>query len=145
MWEPDYFVRYLPFPSRVGAVVIPNDDCSFDIYISSLLSEEAQAERLEHELKHIRSDHFYREIPVFTAEAEAKGLVVAVTAPPDKPPEEAHTSPSSPAPKKRRKKEPLPMKHIPLYSSVAQFEAVMRKCGVIDQIYRDIEKERKAL
>lgn len=70
----DYFVRYLPFPARVGAVVVPNDDGSFDIYISSRLSDEAQKERLAHELSHIRADHFYRPIPVALAEAEARGV-----------------------------------------------------------------------
>lgn len=78
----DYFVRYLPFPARVGAVVIPNDDSSFDIYISSRLSNEAQKERLAHELRHIREDHFYRSIPVAAAEAEAKGLAPLPADPP---------------------------------------------------------------
>ena len=70
---PDYFVRYLPFPARVGAVVVPNDDGSFDIYLSSQLGDDARKERLAHELAHIREDHFYRPIPVAQAEAEAEG------------------------------------------------------------------------
>ena len=146
MWAPDYFVRYLPFPSRVGAVVIPNDDGSFDIYISSQLTEEAQALRLEHELKHIRSDHFYREIPVFAAEAEAQGHPAPVLSPPVQIPTlvpAATVTEVSPK-KKRKKKEPLPEKHIPLYKSVAQFEAVMRKYGVIDSIFKDIAAEKEA-
>lgn len=146
MWEPDYFVRYLPFPSRVGAVVIPNDDGSFDIYISSQLTEEAQALRLEHELKHIREDHFYREIPVLVAEAEAQGRPAPVLPPPVQTPTPvpAATVTEVPLKKERIKKEPLTEKHIPLYSSVAQFEAVMRKYGVIDQLYKDIAAEKAA-
>ena len=90
---PDYYVRYLPFPARVGAVVVPNDDGSFDIYISSRLSGEAQRERLEHELVHIRRDHFYRPIPVAMAEREAGGTVTP--APPTAPSTAPSTAPTA--------------------------------------------------
>ena len=63
---------------------------SFDIYISSRLSDDAQRERLEHELTHIRRDHFYRPIPVAVAEAEANGA----PPPPVPAPSAAPTSPA---------------------------------------------------
>lgn len=67
------FVRHLRFPSdRVRAVTIPNDDGTFDIYINSRLPEELQKKALEHELKHIRKDHFYNEDPVWVNEEEAE-------------------------------------------------------------------------
>ena len=66
------FVRHLKLPSdRVRAVTIPNDDGTFDIYINSRLPEELQQKALEHELNHIRKDHFYNEDPVWVNEEEA--------------------------------------------------------------------------
>lgn len=66
------FVRHIRFPSdRVRAVTIPNDDGTFDIYINSRLPEELQQKALEHELKHIRKDHFYNEDPIWVNEEEA--------------------------------------------------------------------------
>lgn len=67
------FVRLIRFPSTaVRAVTLPNDDGTFDIYINERLPEELRQEALEHELKHIRKDHFYNDDPVWVNEAEAK-------------------------------------------------------------------------
>lgn len=66
------FVRLIPLPVTVPAVVIPNDDGTFDIYINSVLPQELQHKALEHELKHIRKDHFYNDDPVWLNEEEAK-------------------------------------------------------------------------
>lgn len=65
------FVRLIPLPDTIPAVTIPNDDCTFDIYINSVLSEERQNRAMEHELEHIRLDHFYNEDPVWRNEEEA--------------------------------------------------------------------------
>jgi hypothetical protein len=66
------FVRLIRFPSdTVRAVTLPNDDGTFDIYINERLPEELQQKALEHELKHIRKDHFYNEDPVWVNEEEA--------------------------------------------------------------------------
>lgn len=58
-------------PSTVRAVVMPNDDSTFDIYINSTLPEELQIRALEHELAHIKQDHFYNDDPVWLNEEEA--------------------------------------------------------------------------
>lgn len=74
MWTPEYFVRYAPFPPSIEGVTLPNDDGSFDIYINAALSPARQADRLQHELRHIQADHFYRDTaPVAACEAEAEG------------------------------------------------------------------------
>ena len=66
------FVRLIRFPSTaVRAVTLPNDDGTFDIYINERLPEELRREALEHELKHIRKDHFYNDDPVWVNEEEA--------------------------------------------------------------------------
>lgn len=65
------FVRMALFPESVRAVVLPNDDGTFDIYINSCLPEELQIRALEHELEHIRKDHLYNDDPVWFNEYEA--------------------------------------------------------------------------
>ena len=54
----DYYMRLVELPRRVEGVSILNDDGSFDIYINSLLSPQRRQEVLEHELSHIRREHF---------------------------------------------------------------------------------------
>ena len=66
------FVRLIPLPEVVHAVTLPNVDCTFDIYINATLPEELQRKALDHELEHIRKDHFYNEDPVWLNEQEAE-------------------------------------------------------------------------
>lgn len=73
MWTPEYFVRFVELPACVDGVTIPNDDGTFDIYINSLLSEDRKQNRLQHEIKHIQKDHFYKEKSVALCEMEANG------------------------------------------------------------------------
>ena len=65
------FVRTIPLPEAVRAVVLPNEDGTFDIYINSRLPEELQHRALSHELTHVRRDHFYNGDPVWLNEFEA--------------------------------------------------------------------------
>ena len=65
------FIRMIPLPTSVPAVVVPNNDGTFDIYINSLLPDECQHRALEPELEHVRRDHFYNDDPVGLNEAEA--------------------------------------------------------------------------
>jgi hypothetical protein len=71
----EYFVRYIPFPNTsVQAATFPNDDGTFDIYVNTLLSGEAQRRALNHELEHIRLGHFYSEDDIRVKEAQADGI-----------------------------------------------------------------------
>ena len=70
---PDYFVRLIRLPVRVEGVTVPNSDGSFSIYINELLPEEKRREVLEHELRHIRAEHFYVDMPVEHMERQACG------------------------------------------------------------------------
>ena len=65
------FVRSVPLPEAVRAVVLPNDDGTFDVYLNSALPDEVQKKALAHELEHIRRDHFYNDDPVWLNEQEA--------------------------------------------------------------------------
>lgn len=65
------FIRMIPLPEAVRAVTLPNDDGTFDIYINASLPELLQNRALEHELRHIKKDHFYNEDHVTQNEADA--------------------------------------------------------------------------
>ena len=69
----DYFVRLIELPVKVEGVTVPNSDGSFSIYINSVLSEQKRSAVLEHELRHIRAEHFYLDMPVENMERQACG------------------------------------------------------------------------
>lgn len=54
------FVRLIPLPRGVKGVTIPNCDNTFDVYINSNLSDQSKRKALDHELRHIKFDHFYK-------------------------------------------------------------------------------------
>jgi Domain of unknown function (DUF955). len=79
----DTYIRLVPLPLKVEGVTLPNDDGSFDIYINARLSPARQQETLKHELRHIRHEHFYLDMPVSRMERQADGEALnAVLHPP---------------------------------------------------------------
>ena len=74
----DTYVRLVSLPTRVEGVTLPNDDGSFDIYINSRLSPLRQQETLEHELRHIRHEHFYLDMDIARMERQADGEALNV-------------------------------------------------------------------
>ena len=70
----DYFVRYLRFPNRANpSMVFVNDDGTFDIYLNTRFDKEFLREKLEHELRHLRDEHFFVDLPIQTIERQADG------------------------------------------------------------------------
>ena len=79
----DTYVRLVSLPAKVEGVTLPNDDGSFDIYINSRLSPARQQETLAHEMRHIRHEHFYLDMPISRMERQADGEALnAVLHPP---------------------------------------------------------------
>jgi hypothetical protein len=76
VWTPEYFVRLVPLPRTVDGVVVPNDDGTFDIYLNARQTRELQQKWLQHEINHIREDHFYRALSIVSIEQEAEGAKV---------------------------------------------------------------------
>lgn len=74
----DYYLRLVELPRKVEGVSVLNDDGSFDIYINSLLPPRRRQEVLEHELAHIRREHFYLDMPLSLMERQAEGEHVNV-------------------------------------------------------------------
>lgn len=71
----DYWVRYVDFPNMASeSVVASHGDGTFTIYINTLFSLERQLDRLEHELRHLEKEHFYRdELTIEQVEHQADG------------------------------------------------------------------------
>ena len=69
----DYYVYEVEFPNFSSeAMVLPNCDGTFDIYLNALFPEEEMKRALVHELEHLRKDHFYNDIkPIKEIEDEA--------------------------------------------------------------------------
>ena len=68
----DYFVRFIDLPPHINSLTIPNDDGTFDISINSRLCESRQKKAIQHEIEHIKKDHFYDDIKsIETVENEA--------------------------------------------------------------------------
>jgi hypothetical protein len=67
----DVFIRFVPLPIEVEGITIPNEDLTFDVYINSNLCRRKQEETMEHELNHIKKDHFWSINPVWMNERDA--------------------------------------------------------------------------
>lgn len=70
----DYHLFYLDFVNRANpALAVLNDDGTADVYLNTLYDEERLREELEHELRHLRDQHFHVSISVERAERQADG------------------------------------------------------------------------
>jgi len=69
----EHYIRLIELPIAVEGVSVPNNDGSFDIYINSRLSPAMQQAALEHELEHLRREHFYIDLPIDVMERQADG------------------------------------------------------------------------
>lgn len=67
----DVFIRTAALPCAVKAVVVPNADGTYDIYVNAALSADAQLDAIQHELCHIKESHFENDEPVIINEIEA--------------------------------------------------------------------------
>lgn len=72
----DYWVRYVEFPNMASpSLAASNGDGTFNIYINTLFCPEKQGAALEHELKHLSDEHFYRDdLTISQVERSAEGL-----------------------------------------------------------------------
>jgi hypothetical protein len=71
LYDCDVFVRLVPLPAGAQALVLPNDDLTYDVYVNSNICRAKQEKALDHELKHIKKDHFRSCLPIWQIESEA--------------------------------------------------------------------------
>ncbi len=55
----DIFIHELQLPMCIHATTLPDSNGDFTILLNSLLCRKAKQKALEHELVHIKKDHFY--------------------------------------------------------------------------------------
>ena len=65
------FVRGLSLPGKIRGVTIFAPDDDFVVFINTDLCKATQRKALDHEMHHIRMNHFYNEDPVVINEMEA--------------------------------------------------------------------------
>ena len=72
----DYWVRYVDFPNMASeSVVASHGDGTFTILINTLFCPQIQRERLEHEIRHLAEEHFYRDdLSIAQIERAADGV-----------------------------------------------------------------------
>lgn len=76
----DIFIHELDLPPSVRASTIPDENGDFTILINSNLCVEAKKTVIEHEMTHIKHDHFYRDLAVTADEYEARSAENSVLA-----------------------------------------------------------------
>lgn len=66
----DIYIKGIELPARVRGNVVKIED-DFFVFVNTVLSPERQRCAAEHELMHIKKDHFFNEEPVIHDELEA--------------------------------------------------------------------------
>ena len=60
----DYFIRVIPMPPRLNGLVSPNDDGTFNMYLSANRFSPEIIDDYIHEYEHIDNDDFNNEKPI---------------------------------------------------------------------------------
>ena len=78
----DVFVRVLKLPRKVKGVTVTDSEGAYCVFVNSEISKKEQQKALLHELKHIKLQHLYNNLPVLINEREAEeaGLNLKVVA-----------------------------------------------------------------
>ncbi len=72
----DIIIRLVALPVSIRAYTLtdPNDD--YNVYVNSALNSIEQKRAIDHEIRHIKGDHFYRRSSVVADEKEAEMAVL---------------------------------------------------------------------
>ena len=60
----DYFIRVVDLPPRVGGLVSPNPDGTYNLYLDEKQSRLQQIDSYIHEYLHMDNDDFYNGKPI---------------------------------------------------------------------------------
>lgn len=70
----DVFIRGLGLPLKIKGVTVLDNNGDYNVYINVNLSYDVQKKATKHEIKHIKSEHFYDFNPVIHNELEANAI-----------------------------------------------------------------------
>ncbi len=62
--DADYFIRVVDLPPRVGGLVSPNPDGTYNLYLDCKRDKLSQIDDYIHEYEHIDNDDFYNGKPI---------------------------------------------------------------------------------
>lgn len=68
------YIRGIALPLKIKGVTVVDSEGNFNVYINIALSKDTQLKATEHELNHIKLDHFYDYEPVIFNELEANAI-----------------------------------------------------------------------
>lgn len=78
----DYHCIKCRFPNCASeSLVLSNGDTTYTILLNTWFSDDVLYDRLEHELRHLADDHFYRGQSIAEIEREADGKTTAIPRP----------------------------------------------------------------
>ena len=67
----DIIIRYISMPASIRAYTLTDHNDDYNVYVNDALNSIEQQKAINHELRHIKGDHFYRVSSVATDENEA--------------------------------------------------------------------------
>ena len=59
-----YYIRIVKLPEGIKAMIIPNDDSTFRLYLDSRRTWEQWLDDWEHEIWHLLRNDFYNGLPI---------------------------------------------------------------------------------
>ena len=62
--DADYYIRIVKLPEGIKAMIIPNDDSTFSLYLDSRRTWEQWLDDWEHEIWHLLRNDFYNGRPI---------------------------------------------------------------------------------
>ena len=65
----DYYIYVMELPKGIYAMILPNDDSTFSMYLDPRRSWEQWLDDWEHELWHLIRNDFYNGQPIWVVEA----------------------------------------------------------------------------
>ena len=65
----DYYIFVVKLPRGIHAMIIPNDDSTFSLYLDCRRTWEQWLEDWTHEIWHLLRDDFYNGEPIYIVEA----------------------------------------------------------------------------
>lgn len=75
----DYFLHFVKLANKANpAMVVENQDGTYDVYLNTLYDSLALRDSLPHEFIHIADDHLFINLPIETIESQADARAEAV-------------------------------------------------------------------
>ena len=65
-------VRFIALPPTIHGVTEMDSEGDYNVYLNANISTEDARKAFEHEMRHIKMNHFYRDISAAEAEREAR-------------------------------------------------------------------------